>query len=156
MFCKTTCSISIVLLIANIYVMFNVDKNKLKNNFIKLLNFHQKQLYESLIIERRNIYFQGYIIGLLFAVLYLFFINHYLGKKINQSVIICGVGFIVFTTNYLYYILKKKSTFIIEHLNNKEQIKAWLEIYKSMQFKYHLGLVLGIIAAMVFSYANKC
>ena len=54
MFCKTTCFVSIVFLIANIYVMLNVDKNELKDNFVKLLNFNQKNLYESLIKERRN------------------------------------------------------------------------------------------------------
>ena len=41
MFCKTTCFVSIVFLVANIFVMFNVDKDKLKNNFIQLLNHQQ-------------------------------------------------------------------------------------------------------------------
>lgn len=156
MFCKTTCFISIVFLIANIYVMFNVDKHKLKDQFIKLLNYNQKKLYESLIIERRTIYFQGYAIGIILSILYLFYIKKILNKKINNGLMICSVGFIVFISNYLYYILTKKSTYIIEHLNNKEQIEAWLKIYRTMQFKYHFGLLLGIIASMIFAYANKC
>ena len=69
---------------------------------------------------------------------------------------VCIVGFIVFLTNYFYYILIKKSTYMIEHLNNKEQIKAWLDIYRSMQVRYHVGLVLGIFAAMIFAASNRC
>lgn len=156
MFCKTTCFVSIVFLIANIYVMLNVDKNELKDNFVKLLNFNQKNLYESLIKERRNIYFQGYALGLLFSIIYLFYIKQFLNKKINNILMVCTVGFIVFLTNYFYYILIKKSTYMIEHLNNKEQIKAWLNIYRSMQVRYHIGLVLGIFAAMIFAASNRC
>ena len=156
MFCKPTCLVSIVFLIANIFVMFNVDKNKLKNNFIELLNYQQQKLYESLIRERRNIYFQGYALGLALAILYLIYLKHFLGKRINNTFMICSVGFIVFIINYLYYILMKKSTYMIEHLNNKEQTKAWLDIYKTMQFKYHFGLLLGIIASMIFAASNRC
>jgi predicted PurR-regulated permease PerM len=156
MFCKTTCFVSIVFLVANIFVMFNVDKDKLKNNFIKLLNYQQRELYESLIKERRNIYFQGYALGLLLSLIYLFYIKQILGKRINNILLVCSVGFIVFITNYLYYILMKKSTYMIEHLNNKEQTKAWLDIYRTMQVKYHLGLLLGIIASMIFVASYKC
>ena len=156
MFCKTTCFVSIVFLVANIFVMFNVDKDKLKNNFIQLLNHQQRELYESLIKERRNIYFQGYALGLILSLIYLFYIKQILGKRINNVLLICSIGFIVFITNYLYYILMKKSTYMIEHLNNKEQTKAWLDIYKTMQFKYHLGLLLGVIASMIFAASNRC
>ena len=156
MFCKTTCFVSIVFLIANIFVMFNVDKDKLKNQFIKLLNYQQQELFESLIIERRNIYFQGYLLGIALAILYIIYLKYFLGKRINNALMICSVGFIVFITNYLYYILMKKSTYMIEHLNNKEQTTAWLNIYRTMQFKYHFGLLLGIIASMIFAAANRC
>lgn len=156
MFCKVTCFVSIVFLVANIFVMFNVDKDQMKNKFINLLNDNQRKLYESLIKERRNIYFQGYGLGLIIAIIYLVYIKHVLGKRTNYILMICSVGFIVFLTNYLYYILMKKSTYMIEHLNNKEQTKAWLEIYRTMQFRYHLGLLLGIIASMIFAASQKC
>lgn len=156
MFCKITCFVSVIFLIANIFVMINVDKDKLKQNFIKLLNYNQKKLYENLINERRNIYFQGYILGLILSFIYLYYIKQFLNKRLNNFMMICSVGFIVFITNYFYYILTKKSTYIIEHLNNKEQIQAWLQIYKTMQFRYHFGLLLGIIASMIFAAANRC
>ena len=156
MVCKVTCFVSIVFLIANIFMMLNVDKHKMKNDFMKLLNYDQREMYESLIKERRNIYFQGYGLGLLIAVLYLIYLKQFLGKRINNVLMICSVGFIVFLTNYFYYMLMKKSTYMIEHLNNNEQTKAWLNIYRTMQFRYHFGLLLGIIAAMIFAASNRC
>ena len=66
------------------------------------------------------------------------------------------VGAITFTTNYLYYILSPKTTYMVQHLDNKDQIDEWLKIYRTMQVKYHVGLVLGILAIMIFAYANRC
>jgi hypothetical protein len=39
------------------------------------------------------------------------------------------------------------------HLNDKTQIQGWLAIYKKMQFKFHLGFVLGIIAVTIYAYS---
>ena len=36
-----------------------------------------------------------------------------------------------------------KSDYILKHLENKEQINAWLKMYKEMNFKSNLGNVLG-------------
>ena len=44
---------------------------------------------------------------------------------------------------------------MIKYLNNKEQVSAWLNIYKSMQFKYHFALLLGIVASMLFAYSFR-
>ena len=70
--------------------------------------------------------------------------------------VVCMVGAITLTTNYLYYILAPKTTYMIQHLDNREQNEAWLHIYRTMQVKYHTGLVLGIVAIMIFAYAFRC
>jgi len=36
------------------------------------------------------------------------------------------------------------------HLNDKKQIQEWLNIYRTMQVKFHIGFVLGILAVMIF------
>jgi hypothetical protein len=38
------------------------------------------------------------------------------------------------------------------HLTNKAQIEGWLAIYKKMQYKFHFGFVLGIIAITIYAY----
>jgi hypothetical protein len=39
-----------------------------------------------------------------------------------------------------------KSDYILSHLENKEQINAWLKMYKEMNFKSNLGSILGAAA----------
>ncbi len=52
--------------------------------------------------------------------------------------------------------LSPKSDWMLEHLQNKEEIKAWLLMYREMQYNYHMGLVLGIIAVGVLAFAFRC
>jgi len=44
---------------------------------------------------------------------------------------------------------------MVTHLDKEEQRLAWQKIYKTMQFNYHIGLVLGIIASGFFG-ASVC
>ena len=52
--------------------------------------------------------------------------------------------------------LHPKTDWMLNYLSNPQQIKAWLEIYKTMQFNYHFGLVLGIIGVGILGFAFRC
>jgi hypothetical protein len=45
---------------------------------------------------------------------------------------------------------------MLNHINNAEQAKAWLIMYRSMQVYYHTGLVLGILAVALITFAFRC
>ena len=77
--------------------------------------------------------------------------KHFIAES-NAVPKICMVASITFVTNYLFYILYPKTDYMLLHLNDKTQIQGWLNIYKKMQFKFHLGFVLGIIAVIVYAY----
>ena len=145
--CGTWCMIAIVFLVATLYLTFTADKTERKAEFYKTLSADNIKRYEGLIRERRDIYLKGYILGLLLSIIFLYYTQNYKLK----SGIICIVGGITLLVNYLFYMLYPKSDYMILHLNNKTQREKWLAIYKHMQFKYHIGLVLGIIAAMIFA-----
>ena len=78
------------------------------------------------------------------------------GKKLNNISIVCIVVSVSFLTNYFYYILSPKSDWMLDHLTNQEQVKLWLQLYRSMQVYYHTGLVLGIIAIGIMAFAFRC
>jgi len=44
---------------------------------------------------------------------------------------------------------------MVKHLNSQDEKNAWLKIYKTMQFNYHLGFVLGLIG-MIFVGNSFC
>lgn len=157
MLCGITCSVSLMFLIANLYVTFTADKTKQKQEFYNTLSEDKIEKYESIIGERRGIYLKGYGLGLILAFISLFLYQK-IGwndkrKGLNK---ICFIGGITLLVNYFYYMLSPKTDYMILHLNDENQRKAWLNINKTMQFNYHIGLLLGIIASMILAYAVKC
>jgi hypothetical protein len=144
-------------LIANLYVTFTADKIKQKDDFYNTLSQDKIERYEGIINERRTIYLKGYGLGLILAFISLFLYEKFgwndKKKGLNK---VCFIGGITLLVNYFYYMLSPKTDYMILHLNKENQRKEWLKINKTMQFKYHIGLLLGIIASMVLAYAVKC
>lgn len=131
-------------------MIFSCNK-KLKEDFKNTLSQEQKDLYQSIINERKLIYYGGYLLGIFLSILVVAFFKKLL--KLNKMSNVCIIATITFVTNYLFYILYPKKDYMILHLKNKEQIEEWLDIYKYMQFRYHLGFVLGIVALIFASMA---
>jgi len=150
MFCGITCSIGLMFLIANLYVTFTADKTKQKNDFYNTLSRDKIEKYESIINERRGIYFKGYGLGFMLAFITLFFYEKFQPNELNR---ICFIGGITLSVNYFYYMLSPKTDYMILHLDNKQEREAWLKIYKSMQINYHAGFLLGLIAMMFMGNA---
>lgn len=151
MLCGISCFAAIVFLIANLYVTFTADKTTDKEALYKTLDKDDIIRYESIVKERRNVYLQGYALGILIALVIVSIMNT---RKMGKIQITCFAGGIVLTVNYLYYMLKPKTDYMVLHLDNKDQREAWHNIYRNMQVKYHLGLVLGILAAMLFVHGT--
>ena len=158
MVCYGSCMFASVFLIANVYTMMSCSNDNNKLEFKNTLTKEQQVLYEKIIGERKNIYYGGFILGIILSVFavyfgekYLFFIDK--KTKISNIPKICMIASITFVTNYLFYILYPKTDYMLLHLNDKTQIQGWLAIYKKMQFKFHLGFVLGIIAVIIFAYS---
>lgn len=153
MVCGNTCAIAAIFLIANIFTV--ISSSNITNNhhreFTNSLTDKQRIIYNNIVVERRNIYYAGFILGIILSLLVLF-INKKLTKYALKSInTVCMVGTITFITNYLFYILYPKTNYMLLHLNDKKQIEEWFKIYKLMQFKYHLGFVLGIISVVIFT-----
>lgn len=152
MLCYKYCGIALVFLIANIFSIFSCN-NKLKVEFRETLSSEQNKIYEKIINERKWIYYTGYLLGIFLSILVVAFFKKLL--KLSKMSNVCIITSITFVTNYLFYILYPKSDYMILHLENKKQIKEWLDIYKFMQFRYHLGFVLGILA-LIFASISIC
>ena len=100
--------------------------------------------------------YYGYSLGLVLSLIIILY-NYKLSKnKLTTTSLVCLVIVVSFLTNYFYYILSPKSTYMLDHINSPEQTKAWLAMYKAMQFNYHFGMVIGIIAVGVLAFAFRC
>jgi len=158
MFCKLTCGIAIMFIIATIWMHFTMrDKSTFEATYLKLLDNRQKDLYSKIKVERANISMSGYGAGLLLSLL-LILLNYISNRKqsLSTTSMACLTGAVTFTVQYFYYILSPKTDFMVLHLESREQREAWLKIYKQCQYNYHLGLVLGIIGAILLSTSFRC
>lgn len=138
--CSLCCFIAAALLGSMFYFIINGNKNNKILYFRSLLNAEQQEIHTKIVKERMNIYVQGFILGLIIALVYL----KTLTKK-NQP-IYCVFIAIVLGVTYIHYTLMPKSTYMLDHINTPEQARAWLQIYKHMKLNCHIGMVLGVIA----------
>jgi uncharacterized protein YacL len=142
--CSLSCVIAAALLGSMIFTLFNCNKQNKIIYFMSLLNAKQQEIYKNISQERLNIYLQGWVLGLILGLLYL---NYYAS---NKTPIYCIFIAIVLGTTYIHYTLMPKSTYMLEHIDNGEQSKAWLAIYKEMKFRCQMGMIMGVVSLPFF------
>ena len=157
--CRLNCAIATAVLISMIYKMFSIDKSQIMTNFTKTLTSNLREKYQKIVLERRNIYFQGYALG--FAISLFVIYNNYIklssSRTKNQALskfsLVCTVVSVTFIVSYFHYILHPKSDWMVKYLTTNQQKDAWLKIYRHMQLNSHIGAALGIVAVAL--YANS-
>ena len=143
----TICSAAIVILLSSIFMMFLKDNN-LFLKFMNTLNDKQKEIYKRIIQERFLLYFGGMLLGIFLGLLYLFY-----NKKSKRS--ICIFILIVFITKMIVYKGFPKSTYMLYHLDKKEQVDAWTDIYTYMKKIWMLSFVFAIISYILLGWSFK-
>ena len=151
--CITFCTVGIMLLVANLVVCLTADKSKQKDEFYATLDADLIKRYEGIIEERKSIYVRGLLYGLLLSAVLIGYAKMETKTRFNKGMYICVAGGTTLLTNYLYYMISPKSDYMVLHLNSPKQREEWAKINRSMQLKYHVGLVLGILAAGMFGGA---
>lgn len=150
--CPISCSISAVFIIGMIYFYYMTDKSEIVKTYKEKLPSDLQKRYEKISEERLTISLYGYFYGFILS-LFLIFYNLKI-KKERTPVwsMICLVMATCFIVNYFYYTLTPKSDYILNHTNSPEQVKAWLQMYKEMQYNYHMGIALGIVGVGIMTF----
>lgn len=156
MVCSISCIISTIFIVSMIYFYNMTNKSKIVKHYKEKLPRDLQNLYDKLSRERMVISYQGYILGFIISLFIIFYNYFYKIRKLNTLSIVCIVLATSFLTNYFYYILHPKSDWMLNHVNNSEQIKVWLMMYREMQYNYHMGLVIGIIGVGILAFAFRC
>ena len=156
MACSVSCSISLIFIIGMIYFYNATSKSEVVKQYKTRLPKDLQIRYENISRERMMISYYGYGLGVLFSLVIIFYNKKMKGKLLSNASLVCIVLSVSFFTNYFYYMLSPKTDWMLNHVKNPEETKAWLQMYREMQFNYHLGLVLGIIAVGVLAFAFRC
>ena len=154
-FCSSTFFIALVFFVAMISTSILSCTSGVIKNYMNNLTPVLKTKYEKIRNERMTISLEGYVLGVFFSGLIIFY-NYKSKKQLDRFSLACIVIATTLITNYLFYILFPKSQWMINYLNTKEEKDAWLNVYKHMQLYYHGGLLLGLIAVGFLSLAFEC
>lgn len=126
---------------------FTLSVSKKQHNELKnILSDELDKKYESIIIERRNLYLLGIILGILFS----FIILSNIVIKNNYTRITLFFS-VTLGTSLIFYMTMPKSDYMLNHLQTLEENKNWLNIYTSMKYKYFIGIVLGMLVSIPIS-----
>ena len=156
MACTISCMISAVFVIGMIYFYNITDKSEVVKHYKQKLSSDQQKRYEKIVEERTKISYTGYILGLVLSLFIIFYNMNLKGAKLSNTSVVCVVIATSFLTNYFYYTLSPKTDWMLNHMNSQEEVRSWLQMYREMQYNYHIGIVLGIIAVGVLAYAFRC
>jgi hypothetical protein len=155
-----------------IYFLNASTNSKVVKNYQRELPPSLNEIYEKIVIERRNIYYVGYILGFIVSLIVIYYNIYGLSfslkssktitptfvkaKKLSVWSMLCIVISISFIISYFYYTLSPKTNWMLDNITTPSQSKAWLQMYRAMQVYYHSGLVLGILAIASLSVAFRC
>ena len=154
MVCAISCAIAFIFIVANVYCcMFAHRSDGVIQEFVSKLSPDKQRRYADITRERQGIYFMGLFLGFILSMTILVCCQKYFIGNGKRASILCMVAAVTFSVNYFYYVLSPKSDWMVLHLNSGEEMQAWLKVYRTMQVKYHIGLVLGILAVVAFGNA---
>ena len=153
--CSLSCGVSLVFLIGMIYMNYAIYESNIIVNYKNQLPPELVTTYNNIVDERTQIYYVGYILGVMISLLVIFYNIQIKKNRLSTFTLVSIVVAISFVTNYFYYVLSPKSDWMLKHINTPEQTKAWLGMYRGMQVYYHTGLVLGLFAVGTFAFAFR-
>lgn len=140
MVCYRDCYLAFAFIVGTLFTMINVDNCSGKKKLNEMLNPYQQEKMEEIIKERMTLYWHGTLLGIIIAIIMLSF------NSVNNNVQRgCYFSLIILVVQYLFYMLSPKKDLMVTHLTSKEQIRVWADVYRDMQWKYHLGLATGVV-----------
>ena len=142
--CFVACGIASAFFGGMLFLSLNPYKYEILEQYLATLDENQLSIFRKIHKERMQIYLLGLVLGLLLGFIYL-------NVSKNSVARTCTFVSIVMGVNYLFYMIYPKSTYMIKHLNNEKQITEWQNVYRTMQYRQYMGMVLGLVAYVIVS-----
>jgi|TARA_B100000963_G_scaffold319031_1_gene300566 hypothetical protein len=157
--CYLPCRISLIFAICNLFFTVVIVLASLKiipitstpqfHKLVNLLDNEQKNRYDNIKNERKNLAMQGYLLGMILSCIIIYYCSISKNKSINKTSYFCIAISVTYITHYFYYLLMPKSDWMVIHLKTVEQRKEWINIYKIMDWLNNMGFLVGLITVLL-------
>lgn len=141
MVCITNCAIGAALVGGTIATAVVSKRDPVFQEYLRTLEPAQIVTLNKIADNRLSLYVQGTVMGLILVVL----IALFGGRAMSPLTSGCTFVAVVLLTQYFYYILTPKQDWMLRHLKTREQNEGWLRVYRHMSFRWHVGLLLGLV-----------
>lgn len=144
MTCMTDCLLASGFIGASAYMMVTGTESSSYNKLYNSLSKSKKEAFKKIKKERMIIWIKATLFGIFASITFSKFGKDIFGSDniFNKS---CINTLIFFAVQYIVYTIHPKSDWMLNHVDNNMQAKAWLSKYKYMQKKWHIGMGLGIV-----------
>lgn len=138
------CLFAHMAIMSHIFIMMSkVAGSKESKDLESKLDEKQKEIYNFIKKERKQHYTYGLFLGMFIAIV----LNYFIGK--NKKHMLCVyIGIVTLTANF-FYLLMPKTYWMIEHLEEKEDILAWNKVYRKMRYLTTYGDFIGFIIFII-------
>tara|TARA_Y100001970_G_C14242497_1_gene865797 strand:+ start:1889 stop:2368 length:480 start_codon:yes stop_codon:yes gene_type:complete len=153
--CIKTVFFALIFILADIYLLVTMNKKNITNPFINSLDVEKKQRYENIVEERTLIYIKSIFIGLLISIVYFMILpkGNILKPRNMSKISVASISLVIlYLTTYFTYTLYPKTDYMVLHLETENQKLEWVNVYKQMQFQYHLSFIVGFIGVSILYY----
>ena len=146
---KTSCFVASVIAIALLgATFFTMSISKDQSDVLRrVLSPEKAKIYEDISKERASIYMVGLMIGVVLALITLYY-----ARPANMFHRVMMSLAIVMGSSVVYYTLVPKSDYMVRHLSSEKENRAWLEVYRGMKTRYVWGFVMGSAVAVPLAY----
>ncbi len=148
MVCYTSCILASGFIVASLYITLTSAPKD--DQFLSTLSESQKLIYLEIVKQRMMIYGVASIVGLILGLIYLFAMKN---KIESRAALICSSIVVFFVTQWIVYMIYPKKDYMLNHITDGEQAKAWMEIYNKMMKKYLIGFAIGVIGYGILCFA---
>lgn len=144
--CYPICAIAAGLVGSQIPFLWKTKQDLVTHEFVATLDDNQRAIYQTIVEERFRIFMVGSLLGILLGIAYLWYAMR---MKLHVGMRVCVALVIFLGVPYMYYSLAPKSQWMLNHLNDQKQVNEWLDVYRFMKWRCHIGFLLGVVGYLL-------
>jgi len=155
--CGFTCILASVVIIANVVMTYYMNVENTMKEYEQQLSPELREKYIRIANDRKQIYMLGHLFGFFLSIFLLIFLSAFRKKSFSSiSTNICFVIVITYFTAVAFYMHSPKVDWMLNHIQDEQQAKAWLKMYHYMKNHYHNSFMVSIGAVVVYLVAFGC